>query len=219
MKVIPSILSNNPNEVKELIYICQDAGVERVHIDIIDGQFANNKTIDPSVLETIESPLFLDFHLMTKEPLNWVERCIRAGADRIIAQVEMMSNQVEFVEKVAGFGMKVGLALDLKTSVDALDPAIVNDVDVVLVMSVPAGFGGQEFDFSILEKVKLLNQKRSQDNSPFKICDDGGVTTQNVDDVAELKVDEVVVGRKLFEGDLAHNINLYLDSANGQPST
>ena len=108
MQIIPSILSNNPNEARELVTRCQDAGVDRVEIDIIDGVYAANKTIDPIVFENIETAVMLDFQLMTKEPIAWVERCVRAGAERIIGHIEMMSNQREFVEKVAGFGLKVG---------------------------------------------------------------------------------------------------------------
>jgi ribulose-phosphate 3-epimerase len=215
LKVIPSILSNNPNEAKELLYQCQDAGVERVHIDIIDGVFANNKTIDISVLEDIETTLRYDIHLMVKEPANWIEKCIRAGADRIIGQIEMMGNQQDFVQKAQGFGIDAGLAVDLKTPVAHLDDYVLPDVDLVLVMSVAAGFGGQEFDVAVLNKIKELAKIKSTDNIPFKVCVDGGVTTQTVVDVAELEVDEVVVGRKLFENDLAQNINKFIQAANG----
>ncbi len=214
MKIIPSILSNNPNEVKETLYQCQDAEVERVHIDIIDGVFANNKTIDPSALEEIETTLRYDIHLMVKEPANWIEKCIRAGADRVIGQIEMMTNQEEFVRKAQGFGIDAGLAIDLKTPVSQLSDYLLADVDLILVMSVAAGFGGQDFDDSVLDKFKELNKIRLTDSTPFKICDDGGVTIQTLPDMAELEVDEVVVGRKLFENDLAQNIQKYLQAAN-----
>ncbi|MEK7526400.1 MAG: ribulose-phosphate 3-epimerase [Patescibacteria group bacterium] len=214
IKVIPSILSNSPNEVRQMLYQCQDAGVERVHIDIIDGVFTNNKTTDPSVLEEIETTLRYDIHLMVKEPINWIEKCIRAGADRIIGQIEMMNSQQEFIQKIQGFGIDAGLAIDLKTPIGQLDDYLLPDVDLILVMSVATGFGGQEFNTSVLEKIKQLNAIRTSDKTPFKICDDGGVTTQTVDDVAELEVDEVVVGRKLFENDLAQNIQKFIQASN-----
>ncbi len=213
MKVIPSILSNDPSEVKDMLYRCQDAGVERVEIDIIDGIYANNKTIDPSALESIDVSLLIDIQLMVKEPIHWIEKSIRAGADRIIGHIEMMSDQREFIQKVQGFGCDAGLGIDLKTPISALNPAIVNDLDVVLVMSVPAGFGGQEFDLSVLEKFKQLNAIRKKDNTPFLIRDDGGVTIQNIDDVAELGVDEVSIGRRLFAGELAQNIKKFTEAA------
>jgi ribulose-phosphate 3-epimerase len=219
MKIIPAILSNNPTEVKDLLYRCQDAGVDKVQVDIIDGVFADNKTVDPMVLEHIDTTVRYDIQLMTKEPINWVERCIRAGADRIIGHVEMMADQQEFVKKVTEFGLEVGLAIDLKTPVSAIDPLVINDLDVVLVMSVPAGYGGQEFDMSVMDKFSELNKLRSKDQTPFLICDDGGVTIQTAHDMAQLGVDEVAVGKRLFDGDLSTNIIKFQNAVHGRSST
>src|SRR3989304_6370901 len=103
IEIIPSILTNDSKELVDKLGICEGI-VERVQIDIIDGVFASNKTIDPSALFSLETELKLDFHLMVKEPINWVEKCVSAGADRIIAQVEMMENQVDYVGKVQEVG-------------------------------------------------------------------------------------------------------------------
>ena len=212
IEIIPSILTNNPQELKEMIHQAEDV-VERVQIDIVDGQFANNKTIDPSVLETIDTPLKIDFHLMTKEPIDWVERVTRAMADRIIGQVEMMENQLEFVGKVQEVGLSVGLAIDLDTPIDRLDATITNDLDVVLVMSVPAGFGGQKFDERALDKIKRLDEIRVRDKTPFKILADGGITLDRIDDARRAGVDQVALGRRIFKGDLAQNIEKFKKAA------
>ena len=208
IQIIPAILTAAPEELKLLLSKAEGV-VERVQIDIIDGVFAANKTIDPSILENIDTNLKVDFHLMTKEPVDWVERCVRGMADRIIGQVEQISNQIEFIGKVQEVGASVGLAIDIKTPVSKIEPAIITSLDVVLVMSVPAGFGGQTFDNRVLDKIKELDEIRVRDDTPFRICDDGGVTLENIGDVRVTGVDEVAIGKKIFEGNLKDNIEKY----------
>jgi ribulose-phosphate 3-epimerase len=212
IQIIPSILTDSPQEFNSLISKCEGV-VERVHVDVIDGVFAQNKTFDISLLDDYQGNLKFDFHLMVKDPLSWVERCVRAQADRIIAQVEMMTDQLEFVGKVQEVGAQVGLALDLPTQVHKLDPTILTNLDVVLVMSVAAGFGGQEFDKSVIKKISELDEIRLRDNSPYKIQDDGGITLEKIDDAHFEGADEVSIGRRLFDGDLASNINKFQKAA------
>ncbi len=203
--VIPAILTNDINEVIEKIGLCEDV-VPRAQIDIIDGVFADNKTIDPSALTNIDTFVGLDFHLMVKEPANWVEKVANAGADRIIGQIEMMTSQKEFVEKVQYTNLRIGLAVDLETPVASLDPLILNNVDVVLVMAVKAGWGGQSFDKRVLAKIKELDEIRVRDKTPFKICVDGGETESVIDDTHFAGADEVVIGARIFNGNLKDNI-------------
>ena len=212
IEIIPSILTNDPKELAELIGASEGI-VDRAHIDVIDGKFADNKTIGPSALEEIETNLKLDYHLMVKEPINWVERCIRGQADRIIAQIEMMSDQTAFVGKVQEVGAKIGLGIDLGTPVSKLDPVILTNLDVVLVMSVSAGFGGQKFDKRAIDKIKKLDEIRARDDMPYQICDDGGITFEFIDDVHYTGADEVAIGRKLFKGSLAGNLKKYQRAA------
>jgi len=212
VEIIPAILTNNPDEAKRLALLAEGK-VERVQIDIIDGVFANNKTIDPVVFEEVETTLKLDYHLMVKNPVNWVERCIRGGADRIIGQIEMMENQTEFVGKVQEVGAYVGLAIDIDTPVSKLDPTILTNLDAVLVMSVPAGFGGQEFNEKVLDKIKELDEIRARDTSPFKLIDDGGVSLEDVAKAHFSGIDEVAIGRRIFEGDLEENLEKFQKAA------
>jgi ribulose-phosphate 3-epimerase len=208
VEVIPTILTTDPREAEEKIARLEGL-VKKVQIDVIDGVFAQNKTIEPSAVEGVDTGLVLDFHLMTKEPADWVERAVRAGADRIIGQIEMMTDQVAFLGKVQEAGILVGLAIDLPTPVSSLEPTILNNLDVVLVMSVKAGFGGQGFDNGALAKIKELNALRAKDTNPFRICVDGGVTPELTDKLAKAGVDEVAVGRRLFSGDLEENLKIY----------
>lgn len=212
IKIIPSILTSNLQELRDLLAKAEGV-VDRVSIDIIDGKYADNKTIDPSALDDIETNLKIDYQLMTKEPVNWVEKCVRGKADRIIGQIEKMGDQIEFVEKVQEVGASVGLGIDIETPVDELDQAILTNLDVVLLMSVPAGFGGQKFDKRVLDKIKKLDEIRSRDDTPYLIHDDGGITFEYIDDVRRAGADEVSIGKRIFKGDLKVNINKFKKAA------
>jgi ribulose-phosphate 3-epimerase len=212
VQIVPAILTSNPAEVKQKLQLL-DGVSDRVHIDVIDGVFAKNKTIDPSILGNLETDIAIDFHVMTKSPIDWVEKCIRGGADRIIAQIETMHSQLEFFARVQSVSVKVGLAIDLATPVEKIDKDIIRDVDVMLVMGVPAGFGGQTFDTSCIEKIKKLDYLRKGDPTPYRICADGGETIETIDDVVAAGADEVVVGKRLFEGDIAENIAKFAHAA------
>jgi ribulose-phosphate 3-epimerase len=219
ISIIPSILTNDPEEAREMIARCEGLAlpvgrqVERVSIDIIDGKFADNKTIDPVVLSDIDTALKIDYQLMVHEPINWIERCIRGQADRIIGHIEQMSDQLGFVGKVQEVGLEVGLGIDLPTSINRLDATILNDLDVVLVMSVKAGFGGQEFSKGVLNKIKKLDEIRVRDDTPFKMQVDGGITYDNIHKIHSLGADEASIGRLIFEGNLEENLKRFQESA------
>lgn len=208
LNIIPSILTDSSAEAFDLISKCEGV-VDRIHIDIIDGQFANNKTVYPEIFQDLNTALMIDYHLMVKKPINWLEKCLLGQVDRVIAQVEMMEDQLAFVTKATELGMQVGLAIDLDTPVSSIDETILTDLDVVLVMSVKAGFGGQQFHPEALEKVKQLVEIAKQDATPFKICVDGGETLDTIDDTIEAGADEVSIGRRLFDGDLAVNVETF----------
>ena len=209
IRVIPSILTNDPNELKEMIAQAEGA-TDFVSIDIIDGKFADNKTIDPIVLADVDTNLKLDFQLMVNEPVNWVEKCASAGAERIIGHIEEMGDQIEFVGKVQEVGASVGLGIDIETPVSEIDPTILTNLDAVLVMSVPAGFGGQKFDKRALKKVKELGEIKVRDDTPYKIHVDGGISFDNISKIIKAGADEVSVGRRLFEGNLKENIDKFI---------
>lgn len=206
LEIIPAILTNDPKELKEKIRAVEGL-VKRIQIDIVDGVFANNRTISLDAVANIDTSLLLDIQLMTKEPADWVERAVRALADRVIGHIEMMSDQSEFIGKVTETGEKVGLAIDLPTPVSALDPVVLNNLDVVLVMSVKAGFGGQDFQEPALEKVTELLSYRVNNNCKYRICVDGGINEENIAKVRRAGADEIVIGHSLFtSADVAQRI-------------
>jgi ribulose-phosphate 3-epimerase len=209
MIIIPAILTDNPGDLSYKLELCSGV-VNLVQIDVNDGTFQNNKTLNLSSLERKDIDVGIDIHLMTKNPIDWIERAARVGAERIIAQVEYMEDQVGFVSRVQGVGAKVGLALDMATAPDSIDKQILNDLDVVLVMGYQAGIANQEFNQKALLKVKELNKLKKQDENPFSICVDGGVNRQNIGAIAQAGADEVAVGRSIFNGDLKQNIDILL---------
>lgn len=219
IEIIPAILTNNATELLDYVKKIQDsvdvnlANIKRIQIDVLDGQFADNKTVDPSLLSDMDTNLSLDFHLMVKEPIHWIEKSANAGADRIIAQIEMMSSQIEFVKRVQETGLYVGLALDLDTPISKLDPVVLTNLDVVLLMAVKAGWGGQEFNSKVLSKIKELDEIRVRDKTPFKICVDGGETENTIYKTHYEGADEVAIGRRIIDGNISENIRLFQESA------
>jgi len=212
IQIIPSLLTNSPHELHELVQK-SEGEVNRIHVDIIDGVYADNKTVDPSAMENINTNLLVDFHLMVDDPVNWVESCVRSGADRIIGQIEMMNSQSEFIELVTKAGLSVGLAIDLDSDVHELDASLFGSLDVILVMSVKAGFGGQDFNDEALDKIHELAKIREANDYDYSICDDGGITIDLIDDVRKEGADEAVIGRRLFEGKVAKNVEEFEESA------
>ncbi|HJY98470.1 MAG TPA: hypothetical protein VJ227_02025 [Patescibacteria group bacterium] len=221
-EIIPAILTDSVSDFEKKVadvesaVLANDLNIKRVQVDIIDGVFADNKTIDPSNIVGVDTNLSLDFHLMVKNPAGWVEKCANAGADRIIGQIEMMDSQAEFVGKVQEAGLYVGLALDLATPVANFDPVVLTGVDVILLMSVKAGWGGQEFDPGVIEKIKKLDEIRVRDSTPFKICVDGGINEDVAGKLHLAGADEFAVGKRLFEGELTDNINRLQKAAHGR---
>lgn len=207
MIIIPSILTNDKDELSLLISKAEDI-VERVQIDVVDHKFADNLTVDPEILKTIKTNLDLDFHLMVKNPIEWIDHCILGGEHRIIGQIEEMESQKAFVEKVTTESM-AGLAVDLPTPLERLDQDVLSKVSVVLLMSVKAGWGGQEFDLDVFSKIEKLDRLRKELNLKFRICVDGGVTKKLVEDMEKAGVDEVAIGRRILEGDLEANLKMF----------
>ncbi len=208
MKIIPTILTNDLSELLSLEKKAEGV-VDRIQIDVIDHKFVESSTVDPSVLKDIKTNLNLDFHLMVKGPIDWIEHCIMGSQNRIIGQIEEMENQNEFVEKVIRMGSMSGLALNLPTLVEKLDQSVLSKVSVVLLLSVPAGFNGQEFDLNVWSKIDQLVRIRKELDLDFKICVDGGITQGLVNQMEKQSVDEVTVGKRIFEPDLKTNLALF----------
>lgn len=212
MEIIPAI---NTSDVNEAVNIISKLGeiilphgipLERIQIDINDGTFENIKTIAPESLMEVETKLMFDYHLMVNDPTFWIERTLRGQAERVIAQVEKMGDKYVFVEKVTKVGMKVGFALDIETPLESIDEALYTSLDVILLMSYPAGAGGKELNEAIFGKIERLNEIKRKGSYPFKICLDGGITLQNIKRIKLSGVDEVAVAKSVIDGDIERNL-------------
>jgi len=196
MKIYPAILESDRDLVEEKITLVKDL-VERVQLDVIDGLFADNLTVTPEDVAKIDwGDLGVDVHLMVDDPMEWIEACLSLPKVRIIAQVERLGSQSVFVDWVRGYREVegIGLGLDKDTPIEALDKEVLDQVSVVVLLAVRAGFQGQVFD----EKVKVkIKQLRKIFNGEIVI--DGGVGISNIKQLEELKVDGVAIGSYLWQ--------------------
>lgn len=172
--IIPAILAITFEEFKTKLEKVWGI-VPRVQLDVIDGVFDENKTVDVSVLNSVDTQVEFDAHLMVDEPLKWIDRCKEAGVSRVFGQVEKMRDLVGFVADSQFAQMEVGLAYDIDTPLDGL-AEVVKDLDAVLLMSVKAGRGGQEFDDRVLAKIAEV---RKMDKN-IKIVIDGGLNEAHI---------------------------------------
>ena len=211
MIVIPSPFTANIEELKSFITKAE-GNIDFFQVDINDGTFLGNKSILPEDLKGITTNLKLDFHLMVKEPISWIEKCVSVGGKRIIGQIEHMTSQEEYLKKCREYGVKKGLALDVNTNISVLDRSVLPQLDVVLLMDYSAGVGGQPFDERVLEKIRALSDLKKKGNLSFHICCDGGIREDTIKKVAEAGADEVTVGKWLFEGEIKDKIKRLINS-------
>ena len=209
VKIIPAILASDLASFEEKFNKVTDL-VDRVQIDVIDGVFAEQKTIELTELVGREwGGVKLDIHLMVDEPIEWLEQCKAIGADRVFGQIERMEDVVLFVAEAQLKGFGVGLAADLGTELDKIE-TVIADLDGVLLMSVKAGASGQEFVGAVLPKIEEVRARRKG----MPIIIDGGLDVEEIkqcigaDWAEEIKEDELredfgdmefVVGSTLWE--------------------
>lgn len=174
---MPAILESSKETVEKKIVKVKDL-VDEVTIDIIDGKFVSNKTIEVEDLADVYGEMSLGVHLMVEEPVTQLRDCAEVGVDLAIGQIELMKDQVEFIHKARSLQILPGLAIDLKTPVEDIDEEAKALVSEILLMSVPAGFSGQAFDEKVLGKIeKLKKDVRFKGN----IWVDGGVNEKTIE--------------------------------------
>ncbi len=200
IKIAPSILSADFARLGEEIRAAEDAGAHLLHIDVMDGHFVPNITIGPPVVESIRkvTRLPLDVHLMIEDPDRYLKDFISAGADFLTVHLEATVHLHRTVQAIKEGGVKAGVSINPATPVWTLDN-ILGDVNLVLLMSVNPGFGGQEFITTTLEKLRLLKTKISASGSPPLIEVDGGVKPDNAKVVADAGADILVMGSAFFK--------------------
>ncbi|MCM8792244.1 MAG: ribulose-phosphate 3-epimerase [Candidatus Omnitrophica bacterium] len=197
IKIAASILSANFSKLAEEIKKVEQAGVDLIHIDVMDGDFVPNITFGPQLINDIRkvTKLPFDVHLMIKQPLRYIEDFIKAGSDMLTLHIETTSTLDIKKQKIslAKKGIKLGVSLNPSTSLKKIEP-VLNIVDFVLVMSVNPGFGGQEFIPEVVNKIKKL---RSFYRGVISV--DGGVNGKNASLLRKVGVDILASGSYLFK--------------------
>jgi len=197
--VAPSILTADFARLGEQIREAEAAGVDWIHLDVMDGRFVPNLTFGPLVVEAIRkvTKLPLDVHLMIVEPERYLTDFARAGADWITVHFEATPHVHRAVQQVKELGKKAGLAINPGTPLEALLP-LLPELDLALLMSVNPGFGGQKYIAASTERIRRLSGLRQHLNPACLIQVDGGIKPENVAEVFRAGADVVVVGSALF---------------------
>ncbi len=199
VKIAPSILSANFIKLGEEIKAVEKAGVDLIHIDIMDGHFVPNITIGPFIVESIRetTALPLDVHLMIEEPETYLKDFIKAGADFITVHLEASVHLHRTVQWIKEAGIKAGVSLNPATPIRSLE-YILSDLDMALLMSVNPGFGGQTFIPQIIGKIKKLRKLVEERGFSTLIEVDGGINLDNIKTVADAGADILVMGSAFF---------------------
>lgn len=213
MKIYPAILSDSIEEIQKQVDMAKSCpSIEILQIDIIDGFFADNITVSPqSLLEIDFGDLQIDLHLMVDEPMDMISEIENLKNNlpirMIIAQIEKMTYQKDFVEDVKKMGYKVGLSLDIYTPIDSLDEGILNEISVLQFMGIKAGFQGQKLVPQVFEKIKLFMDKDLVGNNhdlsadTLEITFDGGVTEEHAERLDSLGITSLVAGSLLWKAE------------------
>lgn len=203
--VAPSILSADFANLESEISAITKAGADWVHVDVMDGHFVPNITIGIPVVKSLKkiSSLPLDVHLMIENPERYVEEFVRAGSDFLTIHVEATEDVEGTLTKIRALGAKAGISIKPKTNIDKIIPFL-GLVDLVLVMTVEPGFGGQSFMADQVEKIDRLSSLRSKMGLNFLIEVDGGINSKTVLDCKN--ADVFVAGSFIFKNDYAESI-------------
>jgi len=200
-KLYPSILSADFSRLGAEILEAEKAGADGIHVDVMDGHFVPNLTIGPVVVESIRkvTGLPFDVHLMIERPEEYIVPFARVGADLITFHIEVVENPGELIEAIRQEHKMVGVSLNPETPLAVLEP-VLPYVDLVLVMSVHPGFGGQEFIPESLRKVSALEHIVRTDDLDIEIEVDGGVGADNAGKLVAAGADILVAGSAVFRG-------------------
>ncbi|MDE5061493.1 MULTISPECIES: ribulose-phosphate 3-epimerase [Wolbachia] len=210
IKIAPSILSADFAKLGEEVRKISDLGVDYIHIDVMDGNFVSNITIGPSVVSAIRkySNLPFDVHLMVKSPGNHIESFINAGADIITVHAEAEIHLERLIRKIKSYKnvsdaknpIQAGVSIVPSTSPSVLE-YIIHELDIVLIVTVNPGFGGQEFIHSQLNKISTIKKMIQERNLKTQISVDGGINFSNAADIIKAGADILVAGSAIFKAE------------------
>ena len=216
IQISPSILSADFSQLGNEIKRLEEGGADMIHVDVMDGHFVPNLTMGPPIIKSLRqyTNLPFDVHLMISPVHKYIKDYADAGADIITIHPEATENLAVSIDYIKSLGKRVGVSLNPETKINLIT-SLVNKIDLVLIMSVNPGFGGQKFMPEVLEKIKELKKIRDQKNLNFDIEIDGGVNFENSKLAIEAGANILVSGTTIFKnnnGDIKKNIDLLKSS-------
>lgn len=208
----PSILAADFKVLGQEMKKTEENGAAYIHFDVMDGMFVPSISFGMPVLASIHDATeqFMDVHLMVQEPIRYVEAFQKAGADYVTVHLEACEDVKTTLDKIHACGMKAGLAVNPETDVKELVPYL-EDVEMILIMSVCPGFGGQKFIPESLDKIREVRAMLNEKNLETDIQADGGIYVENVREVLDAGANVIVAGSAVFRGDAGENTAKFME--------